>query len=297
MTVCGLEGGSAQVTELFDLLSKRNDFALLRVSDESVEVRGKLALSAGIQETKGFAVLIALVSVEKHQHSLVSQVSLTESLFIETVDLRIGKNVSHTLQINDHHVTLGHLPRKVAQALSNQALVGILPSGVSPASIVVVLVVLALDEVFSIVVFERSRFVQNLVDEGVHELDHVSGVHYTDHLIVEFVDDVLADEHGLDVVLHLLGIVSYRIHILRNLDNIPLFEVLIHHHESIAHGTFSERILSDADERADLTFLKQRLLPVDVNADIFGDEPRMANGVEGPLFFHFKVKLLNVQSN
>jgi hypothetical protein len=77
VTVCGLEGGSAQVTELFDLLSKRNDFALLRVSDESVEVRGKLALSAGIQETKGFAVLIALVSVEKHQHSLVSQVSLT----------------------------------------------------------------------------------------------------------------------------------------------------------------------------------------------------------------------------
>lgn len=159
MTVSGLKGGSAQVTELFDLLSKRNDFAFLRVSNQSVEVKKELALGAGIQETKGFAVLIALVSVEKHQHSLVSQVSLTESLFIETVDLRICQNVSHTLQINDHHVTLGHLPREVAQTLGNQALVGILPSGISPASIVVVLVVLALDEVLSIVVFERSRLV------------------------------------------------------------------------------------------------------------------------------------------
>jgi hypothetical protein len=248
VTICSLEGGSAQVTELFDPLVERNDFSLLGVSDESVEVRREVALGAGIQETKGSAVLIALVSVEKHQHSLVSQVSFSESLFIETVDLRIGKYVSHTLQINDHHVTLGHLPREVAQALGNQALVGILPSGIGPASIVIVLVVLAFNEVFSIVVFERSRFVQNLVDEGVHELDHVSGVHYTDHLIVEFVDDVLADEHGLDVVLHLLGIVSNGVHILRNLDDISLFEVLVHHHESIAHGTFSERILSDADE-------------------------------------------------
>ena len=66
MTVCGLEWGSAQVTELFDLLSKRNDLALLGVSDESVEVSRELALRARIQETKGFAVLIALVSVEKH---------------------------------------------------------------------------------------------------------------------------------------------------------------------------------------------------------------------------------------
>ena len=66
MTICGLEGTSAQVTELFDLLRIRNDFALLGVSDESVEIRWELALGAGIQETKGSAVFIALVSVEKH---------------------------------------------------------------------------------------------------------------------------------------------------------------------------------------------------------------------------------------
>ncbi len=185
----------------------------------------------------------------------------------------------------------------MAQTLGNQALVGILASGVSPPSIVVVLVVLAFDEVLAIVVLEGSRLVEYLVDEGVHKLDHVAGVHHADHLIVEFIHDVLADEHGLDVVLHLLRIVSYRVHILRNLDNIPLFEVLVHHHESIAHGTFSERILSDADERADLALLKQRFLPVDINTDVFGDEPRVANRVVGLLFWHVKVKLLNVQSN
>jgi hypothetical protein len=248
MTVSGLEGDSAQVTEFLDPLACRDDLPLLGVGDESVEVGWEFAVGAGVHETKGFAVLIALVGVEKHKHSLVSQVALTEASFVQTVDLRVRQDITHTLQVNDHHVTLSELPREVAQTLGDQALVGILASGVSPSSIVVVLVVLAFDEVLAIVVLEGSRLVEYLVDEGVHELDHVAGVHHADHLVVEFIHDVLADEHGLDVVLHLLRIVSYRVHILRNLDDIPLFEVLVHHHESIAHGTFSERILSDADE-------------------------------------------------
>ncbi len=53
----------------------------------------------------------------------------------------------------------------MAQTLGNQALVGILASGVSPPSIVVVLVVLAFDEVLAIVVLEGSRLVEYLVDE------------------------------------------------------------------------------------------------------------------------------------
>ncbi len=193
-------------------------------------------------------MLIAKVSVEKHEHSLISQVALAESLFVQTVDLRIGQNISHALQINYHHVTLSDLPREVTQTLGNQALVGILPSGVSPSSIVIIFVVLAFDEVLAIVVLKGSRLVEYLVDEGVHELDHVAGVHHADHLVVEFIHDVLADKHGLDVVLHLIWIVSYRVHILRNLDNISLSKILIHHHESITHGTFSKRVLSDADE-------------------------------------------------
>ena len=156
MSVCGLERASAQVAQLLDPLAGRDDLALLGVSDESVEIGWEFALSAGVQETKGFAVLVALMSVEKHKHSLVSQVALTEALLVQTVDLRIGQDVTHTLQVNDHHVTLGDLPREVAQTLGDQALVGILSSGVSPPSIVIVLVVLALDEVLSIVVLEGS---------------------------------------------------------------------------------------------------------------------------------------------
>ena len=156
MSVCGLERASAQVAQLLDSLAGRDDLALLGVSDESVEIGWEFALCAGVQETEGFAVLVALVSVEKHKHSLVSQVALTEALLVQTVDLRIGQDVTHTLQVNDHHVTLSDLPREVAQTLGDQALVGILSSGFSPPIIVIVLVVLALDEVLSIVVLEGS---------------------------------------------------------------------------------------------------------------------------------------------
>ena len=242
-------------------------------------------------------MFVALVSVEKHKHALVSKVALAKTLFVQTVDLRISQNVSHALQIYYHHVALSKLPREVTQTLGNQALVSILSSCISPASIVVVLVVLALDKVLSIVVLEGSGLIQYLVDEGVHELDHVAGVHDTDHLIVEFVHDVLADEHSLYIVLHFLWIISYRINILRNLDDIPLFEVLVHHHESITHGTFSERILRDANERANLTLLEQRLLPVDINTYVFCNEPRVANGVVGLLLRHVKVELLDIQSD
>lgn len=193
-------------------------------------------------------MVVALVGIEEHQHALVAQVALTETFFVKAMDLGVGQHITHTLQVNDHHVALGQLPREVAQTLGNQALVGILSSSVSPPGIVIVFVVLALNKILSIVVLEGSSRIHDLVDEGVHELNHVAGVHQTDHLIVEIVHDVLADEHRLDVVLHLLRIVCYRVHILRDLDNILLLEILIHHHESIAHCTFSERILSDADE-------------------------------------------------
>jgi hypothetical protein len=119
-------------------------------------------------------VLVALVSVEEHKHALISEVTLAESVFIETMDLRIGKDVSHTLEINDHHVTLGELPREVTQSLSDQALVSVFACGVGPASIIIVLIVLAFNEVLSIVVFEWGSFIQNLVYERVHKLNHVS---------------------------------------------------------------------------------------------------------------------------
>lgn len=110
-------------------------------------------------------MFVALMCVKEHKHALIPEVALAEPFFVQTVDLRIGKDVSHSLQINDHHVALGELPRKVAQSLSDQTLVGIFTCRVRPASIVIVLVVLALNEVLSIVVFERCSFIQNFIDE------------------------------------------------------------------------------------------------------------------------------------
>ena len=110
-------------------------------------------------------MFIALMCVKEHKHALIPKVALAESVFVQAVDLRVSKDISHTLQINDHHVALGELPRKVAQSLSNQTLVGIFTCRVRPASIVIVLIVLALNEVLSIVVFERCSFIQNLIDE------------------------------------------------------------------------------------------------------------------------------------
>jgi hypothetical protein len=66
VSVCGLERASAQVAQLLDPLAGRNDLTLLGVSDESVKIGWEFALGAGVQETKGFAVLVALMSVEKH---------------------------------------------------------------------------------------------------------------------------------------------------------------------------------------------------------------------------------------
>lgn len=226
MPICGLEYTSAQVTQFLYLLRWEECLALFGIGDKR-EVGRQLVHKPGVHQTQSLAMLVALVRVEEHQHALVAKVPLAKAMLVQTVDLRVSQHVTHTLQVYYHHVALGQLPREVAQTLSNQALVGILSRSVGPPSIVIVLVVLAIDEVFTIVVLEACALVKDLVDERVHEFDHVARVDYADHLIVEFIHDVLADEHGLDVVLHLLGIVSYRVHILRDLDNISLLEILI----------------------------------------------------------------------
>jgi hypothetical protein len=59
-------------------------------------------------------MLIALMSVEKHQHSLISKITLAKAMFVQTMNLRVSEDVSHTLQVNDHHVSLSELPREMA---------------------------------------------------------------------------------------------------------------------------------------------------------------------------------------
>jgi hypothetical protein len=92
------------------------------------------------------------------------------------VNLGISQDVANTLEIDNHHVTLSKLPREVTESLSNQTLIRVLTSGVRPSSVIIVLVVLTLNEILTIVVFEGSILIENLVNESVNELDHVARV-------------------------------------------------------------------------------------------------------------------------
>jgi hypothetical protein len=164
----------------------------------------------------------------------------------------------------------------VAQSLGNQALVGIFTGSICPSRIIVVFVVFALDKVLSVVVLELGTFVKDLVDEGVNKLDHIARAHKRYHFIVELVDNVGADEHGLDVVLHFLGVVGERVDIFGYLDDVLLLEFLVLHEEGVAHGSLGEGVQGDVDRRVDLALLQERLLPVDLHALVLHDEPRVA---------------------
>jgi hypothetical protein len=42
-------------------------------------------------------MLIALMGVEEHKHALITEVTLAKTIFVQAVNLRVGKNVAHTL--------------------------------------------------------------------------------------------------------------------------------------------------------------------------------------------------------
>ncbi len=108
-------------------------------------------------------MLVAVVGIEEHHDALVAEVTFAEPALVKAVNLRVGKNVTHSLQINDHQVTLSQLPRVVAQSLSNEGLVGILPGCIEPTGIIVVLLIPTLDEVLSVVVLVRSIVIKDLI--------------------------------------------------------------------------------------------------------------------------------------
>ncbi len=153
------------------------------------------------------------------------------------MNLRISQNIPDTLDINDHHVSLRQLPREMAECLSDQALVSILAYIIGPPSIVVVFLVLAFDEVLTVVVLEGGPFVQNLVDERVHELNQITTLDDRDESLVELINNVRADKHSLDVVLHILEVVGLGVDVFGDLHYIILLQVQVPHHEGIAHSS------------------------------------------------------------
>jgi hypothetical protein len=132
----------------------------------------------------------------------------------------------------------------VAQALSNQTLIRILED---PSGIVVEFIVLSINKVLSEVVLEGSAFIKNLVNVGVNKFYEIAGIKQSYDLIIEFTDYMLADNHSLDVFLHLLEVIAFRIDVFRHLNDILLTQILIFHQECVSHRPLSEGLLSYLD--------------------------------------------------
>jgi hypothetical protein len=94
-------------------------------------------------------------------------------LLVQTVNLRISQNVTYSLEINNHHITLSKLPSEVTQSLGYKTLSRILASCFCPPSIIIVLFILPRNEVLAIIVLEWRIFIQYLVDECVNEFNKV----------------------------------------------------------------------------------------------------------------------------
>lgn len=105
-----LEWFSAKIAELVDLFRGRSGLrGLFGLCDEP-KVSGHLIGESRVQKSKGLAVFVTLMGVEKHQDALVAEVALTESVAIKTVDLRVSQHIADSLQIDDHQVALCELP-------------------------------------------------------------------------------------------------------------------------------------------------------------------------------------------
>ena len=221
------------------------------------------------------AKFVAVVRVEEHEHSLVPQVSLSVLAPVHAVDLGISEDVVDALDVHNHQIALSQLPREVAESLGNERLLRRLAS--PPARVVVVLRVLPVNEVLPVVVFELILAVNDLVDEAVDELDKQVRVSEGDDSVVEVSDDMGAEEHGLDVLLHDLEGVGLGFDAFGKLGNEFLVAGVVFHEESISHGTLRERLLANGDIGLDLALLDEWFLPIDVHFFILDDEPGVTN--------------------
>jgi hypothetical protein len=91
-----LEGLAAKIAKLVDALVWGNVHIRIRLKVQRKTARDFLSL-ARVKKTKLPAMLITLMSVEEHEHALITQVALAESLAIETVDLGVGEDVADAL--------------------------------------------------------------------------------------------------------------------------------------------------------------------------------------------------------
>ena len=90
------------------------------------------------------------------------------------MNLGVGKDVSYSLDVNYHHITVGVLPGEVAECLGNQGLIRIL----FPPCIVVILLIFPRDVGLTVIVFVRGTLSGNLIDESLDEFYEIFRVYF-----------------------------------------------------------------------------------------------------------------------
>jgi hypothetical protein len=157
-------------------------------------------------------------------------------VLVQAMNLGVGKDVSYSLDVNYHHITVGVLPGEVAECLGNQGLIRIL----FPPCIVVILLILPRDVGLTVIVFVRGTLSGNLIDESLHEFDEVLRVNFGDKSLVKLIDNELADEYGFEVLLHHLQLVGLLRYLFWQLNDVAFLIGPIIGLEGIAHGSLSE---------------------------------------------------------
>jgi len=142
----------------------------------------------------------------------------------------------------------------VGQGLSNVALLGVL-SG-PPPSIVVELLVFAQDEVLSIGILVFDISISEFVDERVNKLSQELVILLVNDPFIEFIHDVLTNEHSLNVELHVFQVVGSRVNVLGELGNHLLSYVQVLHIEGVSHCSISKGMLAESHTSDDLTLLE-----------------------------------------
>ena len=101
-------GLAAQIAHLINLLVIV-DLPLLWVGDQ-LETRVKDPSETGINKAERFAMLVAMVTVEEHRDTCFSEIALSETMFVQAMNLWVGEDVPIALKVNNHHVSLSELP-------------------------------------------------------------------------------------------------------------------------------------------------------------------------------------------
>jgi hypothetical protein len=114
------------------------------------------------------------MSVEEHKHAEIAEITLSKPVLVQAMNLGVGKDVSYSLDVNYHHITVGVLPGEVAECLGNQGLIRIL----FPPCIVVILLILPRDVGLTVIVFVRGTLSGNLIDESLDEFDEIFRVYF-----------------------------------------------------------------------------------------------------------------------